>query len=92
LCNNCILLCRAKDENALEVDFSAFDFSIPHLTLSSSIGKGNNFVAKFVTSKLSGRMENAQPLVDYLLSLKHLGEVWERQNLIHLRNFDPKKV
>ncbi|KAE8021898.1 hypothetical protein FH972_007748 [Carpinus fangiana] len=64
----------AKDENALEVDFSAFDFSIPHLTLSSSIGKGLNFVAKFATSKLSGRMENAQPLVDYLLSLKHLGE------------------
>lgn len=72
----------------MEVDFSAFDISVPHLTLSSSIGNGLNYVAKFVTSKLSGRMENAQPLVDYLLTLNHLGEVWERQNLIHLRNVE----
>ncbi|OAY60588.1 sucrose synthase 5 [Manihot esculenta] len=64
----------AKDVNALEVDFGAFDFSAPRLTLSSSIGNGLNFVSKFVTSKLSGRLENAQPLVDYLLSLDHLGE------------------
>ncbi|XP_021596187.1 sucrose synthase 7 isoform X2 [Manihot esculenta] len=64
----------AKDVNALEVDFGAFDFSVPRLTLSSSIGNGLNFVSKFVTSKLSGRLENAQPLVDYLLSLNHQGE------------------
>jgi hypothetical protein len=89
---NCILRCRANDENALEVDFAAFDFSAPHLTLSSSIGNGFNFVAKFITSKLSGRMESAQPLVDYLLTLKHQGDVWESQSLIHLRNFDPKNV
>ncbi|XP_062150878.1 sucrose synthase 5-like isoform X2 [Alnus glutinosa] len=64
----------ANDENALEVDFAAFDFSAPHLTLSSSIGNGFNFVAKFITSKLSGRMESAQPLVDYLLTLNHQGD------------------
>ncbi|KAJ6959797.1 hypothetical protein NC653_037993 [Populus alba x Populus x berolinensis] len=64
----------AKDANALEVDFGAFDFSVPHLTLSSSIGNGLDFVSKFVTSKLSGRLENAQPLVDYLLSLNRQGE------------------
>ncbi|KAJ8752187.1 hypothetical protein K2173_003795 [Erythroxylum novogranatense] len=64
----------AKDEHALELDFGAFDFSIPHLSLSSSIGNGVNFVSKFFTSKLSGRLENAQPLVDYLLSLNHQGE------------------
>ncbi|XP_058009261.1 sucrose synthase 6 isoform X2 [Hevea brasiliensis] len=64
----------AKDVNALEVDFGAFDFSMPRLTLSSSIGNGLNFVSKFVTSKLSGSLENAQPLVDYLLSLNHHGE------------------
>ncbi|XP_041002462.1 sucrose synthase 6-like [Juglans microcarpa x Juglans regia] len=64
----------AKDENALEVDFAAFDYPLPHLTLSSSIGNGLNFVAKFMTSKLSGKLENAQPLVDYLLTLNHQGE------------------
>ncbi|WCJ25123.1 Sucrose synthase [Euphorbia peplus] len=64
----------AEDVNALEVDFGAFDFSIPRLTLSSSIGNGVNFVSKFTTSKLSGKPENAQPLVDYLLSLNHQGE------------------
>ncbi|KAE9450158.1 hypothetical protein C3L33_17946, partial [Rhododendron williamsianum] len=35
---------QAKDENALEVDFGAMDFSMPHLTLSSSIGNELNFV------------------------------------------------
>ncbi|KAJ6402373.1 hypothetical protein OIU84_014462 [Salix udensis] len=64
----------ANDANALEVDFGAFDFSVPHLTLSSSIGNGLGFVSKFVTSKLSGSLESAQPLVDYLLSLNHEGE------------------
>ncbi|KAK2644875.1 hypothetical protein Ddye_020070 [Dipteronia dyeriana] len=64
----------AKDENALEVDFGAYDFSSPHLTLSSSIGNGLNFVCKFLTAKLSGRGESAQPLVDYLLSLEVQGE------------------
>ncbi|KAK1592986.1 hypothetical protein Q3G72_033980 [Acer saccharum] len=60
----------AKDENALEVDFGAYDFSSPHLTLASSIGNGLNFVSKFLTAKLSGRRESAQLLVDYLLSLE----------------------
>ncbi|XP_071722761.1 sucrose synthase 5-like [Rutidosis leptorrhynchoides] len=64
----------AKDENALEVDFGAIDYSVPHLSLSSSIGNGLNFVSKFVTAKISGKLENAQPLVDYLLSLEHQGD------------------
>ncbi|XVF71019.1 hypothetical protein PTKIN_Ptkin12aG0000800 [Pterospermum kingtungense] len=64
----------SKDENALEVDFGAFEFSVPKLTMSSSIGNGLNFVSKFITAKLSGRVDNAQPLVDYLLSLEYQGE------------------
>lgn len=64
----------ARDENALEVDFTAFDYAVPHLTLSSSIGNGLSFVSKFITSKVSGRAECSQPLVDYLLTLKHHGE------------------
>ncbi|XP_004289566.1 PREDICTED: sucrose synthase 6-like [Fragaria vesca subsp. vesca] len=64
----------ANDENALEVDFRAIDFSTPHLTLSSSIGNGLDYVSKFITSSLAGRLENSQPLVDYLLSLNHQGE------------------
>lgn len=72
--------CRAKDENALEVDFGAMDFSMPHLTLSSSIGNGLHFVSKFLTSNLNGGSgsKGAQHLVDYLLSLHHHGEVWEQ--------------
>ncbi|CAI9110323.1 OLC1v1010326C1 [Oldenlandia corymbosa var. corymbosa] len=64
----------ARDENALEIDFGAMDFSIPHLTLSSSIGNGVSYVSKFLASKLSGGPGSAQPLVDYLLSLNHQGE------------------
>lgn len=67
---------RSKDENALEVDFEAFDFSMPKLTLASSIGKGLNFVSKYITAKLSGSVDNTQPLVDYLLSLEYQGEVY----------------
>lgn len=64
----------AKDENALEVDFGAFDVSTPCLTLPSSIGKGVNFISKFMTSKFSGNPESATPLVEYLLALNHRGE------------------
>ncbi|PON97215.1 Sucrose synthase [Trema orientale] len=64
----------ANDENALELDFGAVNFSVPNLTLSSSIGNGLSFVSKFLTSKLSGKLDYAQPLVDYLLSLNHQGE------------------
>ncbi|XP_057970912.1 sucrose synthase 6-like isoform X2 [Malania oleifera] len=62
----------ANDENALEVDFGALEFSMPHLTLSSSIGSGIGFVSKFMTSKLcaGSGLHSAEPLLDYLLSLK----------------------
>lgn len=66
---------RATDENTLEIDFGAFDYSTPHLTLNSSIGNGLNYVSKFMTSKLSGSSENAKPLVEYLLAMNHQGEV-----------------
>lgn len=61
----------AKDENALEVDFGAFDHSTPHLTLPSSIGKGLPFVARFLSSRLHENSESMKPLLDYLLALKH---------------------
>ncbi|KAI4307712.1 hypothetical protein L6164_030869 [Bauhinia variegata] len=64
----------ANDENAFEADFGAFDFSIPHLSLPSSIGNGLNFVSKFLTAKLSGKVAKTQALVDYLVSLSHQGE------------------
>lgn len=67
--------CRVNDENAFEADFGAFDFPIPHLTLSSSIGNGLSFASKFLSSKLSGKLEKTQALVDYLLTLNHQGEV-----------------
>lgn len=66
---------RANDENALEVDFGAIEFTTPHLTIPSSIGEGLSYTTKFLTSKLSGKLENSQPLVDYLLSLDYQGEV-----------------
>lgn len=70
------LVCRASDENALEIDFEAFDFSIPRLTLSSSIGNGINFISRFLTSKLiSGNCDNAKPLLDYLIALNYQGQV-----------------
>nr|APR63891.1 sucrose synthase 6 [Populus tomentosa] len=64
----------ANNENALEVDFGAMDFSTPRLTLSSSIGNGVNCMSKFMSLKLSGSSEAAKPLLDYLLALNHQGE------------------
>ncbi|KAK4409492.1 Sucrose synthase 7 [Sesamum angolense] len=64
----------ANDENALEIDFGAMDFSLPHLTLSSSIGNGLSYISKFLTSKLNNSPASSQSLVDYLLSLEHQGE------------------
>nr|GMC62473.1 sucrose synthase 7-like [Ipomoea batatas] len=64
----------ATDENELEIDFGAVELSMPHLTLSSSIGNGFNSVAKFLSTKLTGRSETAQALVKYLLSMNHHGE------------------
>ncbi|KAG5515357.1 hypothetical protein RHGRI_036414 [Rhododendron griersonianum] len=75
----------ANNENALEVDFGAFDYSTRRLTLSSCIGNGVDFVSKFMASKTGGDtsskkkktggdLEHAKPLLDYLLALNHQGE------------------
>ncbi|KAL5545176.1 hypothetical protein UlMin_008960 [Ulmus minor] len=64
----------ANDENALEIDFGAIDFSTPRTTLPSSIGNGVSFISKFMASKLSGHSGNAKPFLDYLLALNHRGE------------------
>lgn len=68
-------LCRANDDNSLQVDFGAFDITTPCLTLPSFIGKGVNFISKFMTTKFSGNPESAMPLVEYLLALNHRGKV-----------------
>ncbi|KAL6967478.1 Sucrose-cleaving enzyme [Sarracenia purpurea var. burkii] len=65
---------RAKDENTFEVDFGAYDFSTPRLTLSSSIGNGVDYISKFLTSKIGGDLERAKPLLEYLLALNYHGE------------------
>lgn len=69
------LLFRANDENSLELDFGAIDFTTPRMSLSSSIGKGLDFTTKFLSSKLSESTEHSKPLLDYLLALNHHGEV-----------------
>ncbi|KAL0318669.1 UNVERIFIED_CONTAM: Sucrose synthase 7 [Sesamum angustifolium] len=64
----------AKDENALEIDFGAFNVGIPSLALPSSIGDGLGYVSKFMTSMNTKDPESAKPLVEYLLTLDHHGE------------------
>ncbi|EPS68454.1 hypothetical protein M569_06314, partial [Genlisea aurea] len=64
----------AKDENSLQLHFGAADFSIPYLTMPSSIGNGVKYVSKFLTSIFNRNFYGAQFLVDYLLSLNHHGE------------------
>ncbi|TKY44902.1 Sucrose synthase 6 [Spatholobus suberectus] len=64
----------ASDENALELDFGAIDFSTPRMVLSSSIGNGLNFTTKILTSRLSESSQSINPLLDYLLSLNYQGE------------------
>ncbi|KAH6796982.1 sucrose synthase 6 [Perilla frutescens var. hirtella] len=64
----------ANDENALEIDFGATDFSLPRLTLSSSVGNGVSYISKFLTSKVNNSPWSAQSLIDYLLTLNHQGE------------------
>ncbi|GAA0146129.1 hypothetical protein LIER_06155 [Lithospermum erythrorhizon] len=64
----------AHDENALELDFGAVDYTTPHLTLSSSIGKGVDYILKFMTSKFrENNLEGSNPFLDYLLDLNHQG-------------------
>ena len=69
------MFCRAKDENALELDFGAIDFTTPRLNLSSSIGNGADYISKFISSKLGGNTDKLEPLLNYLLRLNHHGEV-----------------
>ncbi|KAL0801725.1 hypothetical protein Bca101_056901 [Brassica carinata] len=64
----------AKDENALELDFGAIDFTTPRLNLPSSIGNGADYISKFISSKLGGKSDKLEPLLNYLLSLNHHGE------------------
>ncbi|XP_058090484.1 sucrose synthase 7-like isoform X2 [Magnolia sinica] len=65
----------ANDENALEVDFGAFEFSTPHTVLPSSIGNGVQYVTKFLSSKLMKQgSESMKPLLDYLIALNHQGQ------------------
>ncbi|KAG2667855.1 hypothetical protein I3760_15G133600 [Carya illinoinensis] len=64
----------ANDENALEIDFGAIDFSTPRMTLSSSIGNGVSFISKNITLRLHGNPESAQSLLGYLQAINHQGE------------------
>ncbi|OMO49912.1 Sucrose synthase [Corchorus capsularis] len=65
----------ANDENALEIDFSAINYNLPHLTLPSSIGNGANYISKFIFSKLYDNCgHSSSQLLDYLLALNHQGE------------------
>ncbi|WOL18196.1 sucrose synthase 7-like isoform X1 [Canna indica] len=64
----------ANDENALEVDFGAFDLSTPHISMPSSIGNGMQFISRFLSLKLNENPINVKPLLDYLLALNHKGE------------------
>ncbi|KAJ0966792.1 hypothetical protein J5N97_023709 [Dioscorea zingiberensis] len=64
----------ANDENALEVDFGAFDIATPQLALPSSIGSGLQFMTRFLASKIHDHSESMKPLLDYLLALNHRGQ------------------
>ncbi|WVZ14687.1 hypothetical protein V8G54_012253 [Vigna mungo] len=64
----------ANDENSLELDFGAIDFTTPRMVLSSSIGSGLNFTTKILTSRLSEGSQSINPLLEYLLSLNYQGE------------------
>ncbi|XP_039135373.1 sucrose synthase 7-like [Dioscorea cayenensis subsp. rotundata] len=64
----------ASDENALEIDFGAFDIATPQLALPSSIGNGLQFMSKFISSKIHEQSESIELLLDYLLALNHKGQ------------------
>ncbi|KAJ0963883.1 hypothetical protein J5N97_029005 [Dioscorea zingiberensis] len=64
----------ANDENALEIDFGAFETLTPHLTMPSSIGNGMQFISKSLSSKLHEDIESLKPLLGYLLGLNHRGQ------------------
>ena len=84
-------MCRASDENALEIDFEAIDFSTPRMALSSSIGNGLNFTTRILSSRLSGNSQSSNALFDYLLSLNHQGEVNEVMRLSNFELFTNEK-
>lgn len=69
------IMCRANDENAVEIDFGAIEFSAPRLSLPSSIGNGVSLISKFISSRFGEDRQNVKALVDYLLALHHRGQV-----------------
>ncbi|XP_030472334.2 sucrose synthase 7 [Syzygium oleosum] len=64
----------ANDDNALEIDFEATDFTTPRMALPSSIGNGLNFLTKLMTSRLSKDSQSAKSFLEFLLALNHHGE------------------
>ncbi|XP_022137007.1 sucrose synthase 6 isoform X2 [Momordica charantia] len=64
----------ANDENAVEIDFGAIEFSAPRLSLPSSIGNGVSLISKFISSRFGKDTQNVKELVDYLLALHHRGQ------------------
>ncbi|KAA0036057.1 sucrose synthase 6 [Cucumis melo var. makuwa] len=64
----------ANDENALEIDFGAIEFTAPRLSLPSSIGNGVNLISKFISSRFGEDKQNVNALVNYLLGLQHRGQ------------------
>ncbi|KAI3407953.1 uncharacterized protein J3R85_020623 [Psidium guajava] len=64
----------ANDDNSLEIDFEAIDFSTPRMALHSSIGEGLSSITKLMTSRISTDGQSAKSFLEFLLALNHHGE------------------
>ncbi|CAN6464105.1 unnamed protein product [Victoria cruziana] len=64
----------AKDDNSLELDFGAFDSSLPQLSLPSSIGNGAQFISRYLSSKLTKDSSTSRQLLEFLRSYQYRGE------------------
>ncbi|XP_031477791.1 sucrose synthase 7-like [Nymphaea colorata] len=64
----------AKDENSLELDFGAFDSSLPKISLPSSIGNGAQFISRYLSSKLTKDSSTSKQLLEFLRTYQYKGE------------------
>ncbi|CAI9767837.1 unnamed protein product [Fraxinus pennsylvanica] len=59
----------------LELDLEPFNATFPHLTQSSSIGNGVQFLNRHLSSIMFRNKESLEPLLDFLRAHKHKGHM-----------------
>nr|GEV18105.1 sucrose synthase [Tanacetum cinerariifolium] len=64
----------SNDNFMLELDFGPFTTSLPHPTLTKSIGNGVEFLNRHLSAKMFNEKDSTRPLLDFLRSHQYKGK------------------